>query len=527
MAEWIGQQAPADSADASATSDALASTTAHGEARRAPSLPSPRIMAVAVMALLAFGVLIGSSVSPLQESSARGPLVVAVAHAVQALASTPSVTEAPTPTPVAEPEQTPVPESASSPTPSATKPKTKHKSTAPSKTNSPEPESALGGQTLPPIKHVFLIVLSDQGFNQAFGPASSATYLAKTLTGQGELLDDYYAVAGGELANEIALISGQGPTPQIAEDCPLYTAITPGTVGATGQVLGSGCVYPSQTSTLAGQLTAGGLTWKAYVEGIGETPAEPTTCAHPALGSTDGNHTPTAEDPYVTWRDPFAYFESVTGSASCASSIVGLGQLAPNLKTAKNTPALSYIVPDRCHDGSEEPCAPTQPSGLGATESFLSSVVPEIESSPAYKTGGMIAITFDQAPQSGSDADTSGCCMTSAFPNLPATPAAATPATGEAPTTSTTPSATPDPTGTSSTPTTVTPATPTTPAGGGRVGLLLISKYTEPGSINVTGEYDDFSLLASIEDLFGLSHLGYAGETDLLTFNKSVYNAHH
>jgi hypothetical protein len=205
----------------------------------------------------------------------------------------------------------------------------------------------------------------------------------------------------------------------------------------------------------------------------------------------------------VTWRDPFAYFESVTGNATCASSIVGLGQLAPGLKTAKDTPALSYIVPDRCHDGSEEPCAPGEPAGLAASDSFLSTVVPEIESSPAYKTGGLIAVTFDRAPQSGPNADTSGCCMTSAFPNLPAS----------------TPSA-------PSAPATTGEAATTTPAGGGRVGLLLISKYTKPGSINVTGEYNDFSLLASIEDLFEVSHLGYASSAGLLAFNKSVYNAH-
>jgi hypothetical protein len=54
----------------------------------------------------------------------------------------------------------------------------------------------------------------------------------------------------------------------------------------------------------------------------------------------------------------------------------------------------------------------------------------------------------------------------------------------------------------------------------------LISKYTKPGSINVVGEYNDFSLLASIEDLFGVSRLGYAGGEGLLAFNKSVYNAH-
>jgi hypothetical protein len=443
--------------------------------------------------------------------------------------------EAVTPPPAA-PEETPPPIGSTSPVPNAATPAPKHKRTKPSKTESPRSGGAFRSPALPPIKHVFLIVLSDQGFNQAFGPGAPAAYLSKTLVSEGELLNDFYAVSGSELADEIALISGQGPTVQTAEDCPQYTAITPGTVGADGQVLGSGCVYPSQTETLAEQLSADGLTWKAYLEGIGEAPAQPVSCPHPVLGAADANHVPSAEDPYVTWRDPFVYFESVTGNAACASSVGGLGQLASNLKTAKSTPALSYIVPDRCHDGSEEACAPGEPAGLAASDSFLSTVVPEIESSPAYKAGGLIAITFDRAPQSGPDADTSGCCLTAAFPNLPTGAPAATATTpaGEAGATTTTAPATTAPTTTVPATTTTgttgaavtTPTGTSTPVGGGRVGLLLISKYTKPGSINVVGEYNDFSLLASIEDLFGVSRLGYAGSEGLLAFNKSVYNAH-
>jgi phosphatidylinositol-3-phosphatase len=524
MARWIGLETPAMRLAADERTDAPEDSADSEEVRREPSLPSPRIVGVAVMALLAFGVLVGSAVRPARGGGASGPLVVAVAHTTQA-PSAAAVAEAPTLPPSVAPEETPAPANSESTAPTSTQPAAKHKSTEPSKTKSSQPEGASGTQALPPIKHVFLIVLSDQGFNEAFGPGAPATYLSKTLVGQGELLDDYYAVSGGELANEVALISGQGPTVQTAEDCPLYTAITPGTVGSLGQVLGSGCVYPSHTPTLAEQLSADGLTWGAYVEGIGEGAAEPGTCAHPALGGADGNHVASAADAYVTWRDPFAYFESVTDNASCASSIVGIGQLAPSLKAAKNTPALSYIVPDRCHDGSEEPCAPGQPSGLAATDSFLSTVVPEIESSPAYTTGGLIAITFDQAPQSGPDADTSGCCVTSAFPNLPTGAPSATSTTGEAGATSTT--VAPAATGTTGEAgATSTGSASTTPTGGGRVGLLLISRYAKPGSISVTGEYDDFSLLASIEDLFGLSHLGYAGSEGLLTFNKSVYNAH-
>jgi hypothetical protein len=41
----------------------------------------------------------------------------------------------------------------------------------------------------------------------------------------------------------------------------------------------------------------------------------------------------------------------------------------------------------------------------------------------------------------------------------------------------------------------------------------------------VIAEYNDFSLLGSIEELFGLSRLGYAGTVGLPLFNESVYNA--
>jgi phosphatidylinositol-3-phosphatase len=529
VAQWIGIDAPAELRAEPGIPIAAAEVAGSERMRRQPPVPSRPILGVSVMVLLAFGVLVGSAVSPVPGSGASGPLVLAVAHTAQA-PSVPAATEAATPPLPTTPEETPLPASSASSPVSAARPALKHKHTKPGNTKSSQPSGGFGTQALPPIKHVFLIVLSDTGFNQSFGPGAPTTYLSRTLVSQGELLSDYYAVSSGELANEIALISGQGPTVQTAEDCPIYAPIAPATVGSVGQVLGSGCVYPSQTDTLAQQLTADGLTWKAYVEGSGETAAQPAGCPHPAIGAVDGNHVPTAEDPYVTWRDPFVYFESVTGNATCASSIVGLGQLAPSLKTAKSTPALSYIVPDRCHDGSEEPCAPGQPAGLAASDSFLSTVVPEIESSPAYKTGGLIAITFDQAPQSGPNTDATGCCMTSGFPNLPASaPSVSTPA-GEAPAMGT---AT---TGTTSTPTTGTTVTApeggatttgtTTPAGGGRVGLLLISKYTKPGSINVVGEYNDFSLLASIESLFGVSRLGYAGGEGLLTFNKSVYNTH-
>jgi hypothetical protein len=530
-AKLIGVAAPDGTAEADRDGDSEAGEPAGGFVGGALAGLSPAAAGVAVMALLAFGVLVGSAVSPLGQGAAVSPIVVAVSPPTNAStpppsapattpASAPAEASAETGLPSAAPEESVSPETIYVNSPSA--------STAPS-SSKPFPET--GGSTtpsLPPVKNVFLIVLSGQGFNAAFGASSVAPYLSKTLTHQGELVDNYYGVTGGELANEIGLVSGQGPTPQTAVNCPLYTDITPATAGAQGQILGTGCVYPQQALSLGDQLTANGQTWKAYIEGQGPGSSEPSACNHPTLGGADANQTPTAAQSAVTWRDPFLYFHTVTGNSTCASSLVGANQLPADLASATKTPALAYIVPDRCHDGSPEPCAPGAPSGLVAAEGFLRKVVPEIEASPAYKSGGLIAITFDQAPQSGPNADSSGCCLTTAYPNLPSAGVGATGPSGPAgatgePGSGTTAGST-GATGSSG----VTGANGTTtgtPAGGGQVGLLLLSKYVKPGSLNTIGQYNHFSLLASIENLFSLTHLGYAGAPGLLVFDKSVYNA--
>jgi hypothetical protein len=495
--------------------EGVAGTDRAGKTRMGPlgealMLP-PAAAAVAVMALLAFGVIVGAAVSPVGESGALAPIVVAMSPAKRA--SSPSQLPPPAP-----PMATPPPEAAAEPTEAASAPQTTIVVRAPAAgSEQPAPASSEPTTpTLPAITHVFLIVLSDQGFNAAFGAGSQAPYLASTLTRQGELLDNYYGVAGGELANGVGLISGQGPTMQTAANCPLYADITPGSIGAQGQVLGSGCVYPRQALTVGDQLTADGKVWTAYVEGApGAGQARASGCSHPALGGVDPKQAPIAADPSVTWRDPFLYFHSIIDNQTCASSIVGLEQLTGDLASASKTPALAYIVADRCHDGSEPACSPGSPAGLPAADAFLRKVVPEIESSPAYKQGGLIAITFDQAPQSGPSADSSGCCLTSAYPNVPsgmggAGGAGASGATGASGAAGATGS---------------TGASSLTPAGGGRVGLLLISKYVKPGSVNVIGDYNHFSLLASIEDLFSLSRLGYAGSPGVLAFDTSVYNA--
>jgi len=428
-------------------------------------MPSPPVAAAAVMVMLAFGVFLGSATNQLAQSAGMHSILVEV--------SPPSApeppAERPATAPVAELEPEPPPPPATPSLPVAPIPLAEPAPKAPPPPTLPAelPEE----EVLPPVKHVFLIVLAENSFEEAFGETAPAPYLAQTLREKGELIPNYYAVTQGDLANQIALLSGQGPTPETVSECPAYADLAPGTLSPEGQVEGSGCIYPGSTMTLPGQLAERKLRAKAYVEGLVEA------CVH-----EDGR------------RNPFVYFRSLLDAPDCAKDDVSLDRLSIDLETASRTPELSYIVPNPCRNG-EPPCAEGQLTGPLAAEEFLQRIVPAIEASPAYGEGGLIAITSTQAPQTGVEADTSACCISPAYPNLPPSPAAE-PSSGPV----------------------------KAAGGGGKVGLLLISPFVEPASSEEAGYFNHYSLLLTIEELFGLEKLGYANEPALVPFGETVFN---
>jgi len=376
---------------------------------------------------------------------------------------------------------------------------------------------------LPPIKHVFLIMLADEPYAQTFGPESPAPYLSHTLERRGELLVRYYAVAHEELANEIALISGLGPTPQIAANCPTYADIVPTIANKEGQYGGGdGCIYPRAAQTVGEQLTAKKLTWRVYAQGMGA--GGPPACRHPEFGASDPTYAAPPGDEFATFRDPFSYFDGVIHAPECAHEDIGMEGLSADLKSAARTPTFSYIVPDLCDDGRPTPCAPDAPSGLPAANAFLRRVVPEILAAPAYRRGGLLIVTTDQAPPTGEYADSSACCVQPRFaaPSQPL-PSTAGPATTTS-TTTTPATTTPAPaTPAAPTPASTTPAVQLPPSGGGQVGALLLSPYVKAGTANQE-PFNDFSLLRTLENLFGLAHLGYAALPKVEALGASVFN---
>src|SRR5215510_16321919 len=56
------------------------------------------------------------------------------------------------------------------------------------------------------IKHVFVIVLENEGFDTTFGPQSKAPYLSQTLTKAGVLLTQYYGTGHASLDNYIPMV---------------------------------------------------------------------------------------------------------------------------------------------------------------------------------------------------------------------------------------------------------------------------------------------------------------------------------
>lgn len=315
-----------------------------------------------------------------------------------------------------------------------------------------------------PVRHVFVINLENKGYDQTFGPGSPAPYLSGTLRDKGQLLTQYYGIGHNSLTNYIAEVSGQGPDSETQGDCQVYSDfVQVGTV-APDQAVGNGCVYPAGVTTVVDQLQANGLTWRGYMEDMG------TPCRHPEIGAVDDTQKAEVGDQYAVRHNPFVYFHSIIDSPVCAQSVVDLSELTRDLGSASTTPNLSFITPNLCNDAHDAPCVDGRPGGLVTADQWLSTWVPKILASPAFKKDGLLVVTFDEADV----ADTSGadaCCGEGPAPNAPL----------------------PGLYG----------------LGGGRTGTVLVSPFIAAGSWNNT-EYNHYSLLRTIEDIFGLAPLGYA-----------------
>ena len=407
--------------------------------------------------------------------------------------------------------------------------------------------SAPDGYQPPPIKHVWLIILENKSFEATFTGLNEDSYLWNTLPRHGVLLRQYYGTGHYSNPNYLSLIAGQAPNPTTQNDCPMYQDVTPGTPAPDGQVYAqSGCVYPANVQTLFNQLDARNVSWKGYMESMGDTPGrEAATCGQPGSSSGKGVPNPsaaTAQDQYVAKHNPFVFFHSVMDNGECSRLVVPLAGipasaghpavsgLVEDLAQEATTPDFSWITPNNCDDAHDATCkglnvAGTHQGGLYAANLWLEKYIPIIMRSPAFQHDGLIDVTYDegfppyqafanstadlppltgvvesaQKPSGNTAQSVVACCGELPGPNV-AEPGDQ--AFGQ----------------------------DTTP-GGGVTGSVLISRYITPGTIS-DQPYDHYSWLRSMEDLFsirtggvdGQGHLGYAGAAGLRPFGPDVYS---
>ncbi|MGH7815112.1 MAG: alkaline phosphatase family protein [Candidatus Binataceae bacterium] len=334
--------------------------------------------------------------------------------------------------------------------------------------------------------HVFLIVLENESYDDTFAKPSEAPYLYALAHRRGKLLSGYYAIGHDSLDNYIAMISGQAPNDSTQSDCPVYADFKPhgAKPGQDGQVTGIGCVYPASVLTIANQLDQKGLKWRAYMEGMTRD------CEHPAIGDVDSTQNATLDPKthryrqYAARHDPFVYFHALIDRPECGKNVVPLTELDSDLKSVATTPNFAFITPNLCNDGHDSQCVDGKPGGLVAIDRFLknSKIVDRITASPAFKKDGMLIVTFDEAGYG----DGGRCCAEQPGPNT-AAPGKYGP-------------------------------------GGGKTGAIVISKFSCPGTVDAT-PYNHYSLLKSVEQLFGLHYLGFANQKGLKAFGPDVYDA--
>lgn len=381
---------------------------------------------------------------------------------------------------------------------------------APDAANPSAHAAALAAHYKPPaIKHVWVIMLENEGYKYTYGAPGLkyAPYLAKTLVSKGAFLTQYYGTGHDSVDNYTAAISGQANNYQLGQDCSLYSSFqqfggenydkwTP----KYHQLSGEGCVYPKYVKTIAQQLGHKHLTWRGYMQDMGNNPKRDATvmtkngpaCGHHKLNTIDTTDvTGPKNDSYVTHHNPFMYFQSITKDKKlCDSHVLSFKPLKKDLKKVSTTANYNWITPNSCYDGHDWPkCQDGSPGRLPRVNDFLKKWIPTIMASPAYQKNGLIVITTDESTH---DEDAGACCgeVSGLGYDDPTHPNMNEPGVYG--------------------------------PGGGQVGAVLLSPFIKPGTVS-SQPYNHFSQLRSIEDIFGLSHLGDAKMPQALPFGADVY----
>ncbi len=200
---------------------------------------------------------------------------------------------------------------------------------------------------VPQFSHVFTIVLENRSSITVLKGAQAPYF--NQLAAKYGLTDAYQAVAHPSQPNYLALFSGstQGVTDDARHDL--------------------------DAPTIASQLEAAGRSWRVYAENVSDG-------CFAGLTAKDG---PDGTGTYARKHEPAISFTAINGSPTRCANIKPMSAFDPVAAD------YSMIVPNLCNDAHDCP--------LSTADAWLKKVVPQILDSPAWKDGGVLFITFDEA----------------------------------------------------------------------------------------------------------------------------------
>ena len=281
-------------------------------------------------------------------------------------------------------------------------------------------------QSASQLKHLFLIVMENHATNEIVGNTADAPYLNQ-LASQYGVASNCFGVTHPSLPNYLALFSGdfQG----IWDDCKAGQDVTcapeefvPNSGDATSATALTAAELSSATNqphwfngqNLVDQLEARHLSWKAYMQSM---PAG-FTGEYSPLDTVNGQPVPRKLD--AQKHNPFMSFSDIRNNPARMQLIVPFTQFAQDIASS-DVPNLVWISPDQCNDmhglsadnatavgipDCGSPASGLDHSVIKLGDTFLSTTVPAIMSSSAWKQNSAIVIVWDEDDYAGF----SGCC---------------------------------------------------------------------------------------------------------------------
>jgi hypothetical protein len=181
-----------------------------------------------------------------------------------------------------------------------------------------------------------------------------------------------------------------------------YIAMTSGQFLRCHQLDEKPATCNQDVPNLFGQLSEAGISWAAWNESMPE-PCYLVNAGENRFGNA-----------YRVKHNPAAYYEDVvgpdfsgaTGDASCAEHVVPAGTSDPNdMSTFEDAlgdntvPRFNYVVPNMCEDGHDN-CKP-QGNPIKQFDDFLAREIPMITASAAWDANSVLFVVYDEGQDGG------------------------------------------------------------------------------------------------------------------------------